>query len=81
MLLAAGLALLALESATPVTVPAQKVDPAETQLICKQTAKTNTRFGKKTCRTKAEWAAIAEQNRRVMEEEMSRPGGYSTSEH
>lgn len=81
MLLAAGLALLALESASQATVPIQKLESADTQLICKQTAKTNTRFGKKTCRTKAEWAAIAEQNRRVMEEEMNKPGGYSTSEH
>jgi len=81
MILAAGLALAALESATPTTLPPQKVSSEDTQLVCKQTAKTNTRFGKKTCRTKAEWAAIAEQNRRIIEDEMSRPGGYNTSEH
>jgi hypothetical protein len=81
MLIAAGLLLLVAESATPTTAVEQVAKVEDTQLICKQTAKTNTRFGKKTCRTKAEWAAIAEQNRRVMEEEMSKPGGYSTSEH
>jgi len=81
MLMAAGLLLVAVESATPTIALEQRAKTEDSQLICKQTAKTNTRFGKKTCRTKAEWAAIAEQNRRVMEEEMSKPGGYSTSEH
>jgi hypothetical protein len=32
--MAAGLALLALESASQATVPVQKIDSAETQLIC-----------------------------------------------
>jgi len=81
MLMAAGLLLVAVESATPSMAVEPPAKTEDTQLICKQTAKTNTRFGKKTCRTKAEWVAIAEQNRRAMEEEMSRPGGYSTSEH
>ena len=46
---------------------------AEDKMICKEQAQTNSRFRKKTCRKKSEWAAIAEENKRSYAEQRDRP--------
>lgn len=64
---AAGVSVMAV---APATAPAK--DPGE-RMVCKRDAKTGTRFKKSTCRTKAEWDQIAEQNKRDFQEQQNRP--------
>ena len=59
---------------TAVTASAQdtsKSDPDE--MICKREKKVNSRFTTQTCHTRAQWAAIAEQNKRDYAESRDRP--------
>ena len=68
--IALGLALVA----TPAVAVAQdqaKADPD--QVVCKREKKVNSRFTTKTCYTRAQWAAIAEQNKRDFAEQRDRP--------
>jgi hypothetical protein len=48
-----------------------KQDPQ--QRVCKQQKQTGTRFTKSTCRTRAEWEAIAEEARRTAAEAFNKP--------
>jgi hypothetical protein len=48
-----------------------KADPQKR--VCKQQKQTGTRFAKTTCRTSAEWEAIAEAARRTAEESFNKP--------
>lgn len=51
-------------------------DPAKPDAekrVCKQQKQTGTRFAKTTCRTRAEWEAIAEAARRTAEESFNKP--------
>lgn len=64
------LATLALFTAGLSDDPA-KPDPQ--QRVCKQQKQTGTRFAKTTCRTRAEWEAIAEAARRTAEESFNKP--------
>lgn len=41
--------------------------------ICKRSKKVNSRFATQICRTKAEWDAIAEANKRDFAEQRDRP--------
>lgn len=43
------------------------------QVICKREKKVNSRFTTRTCHTRAQWAAIAEQNKRDYAETRDRP--------
>ena len=43
------------------------------ELICKREKQTSTRFTKRTCMTKAQWDAMAEENRRNYSEMRDRP--------
>lgn len=74
MLLTPSLALVILQGTTPIVVEGERIRQSSTQVVCKQTAKTNTRFAKRTCRTRAEWDQIAEQNRRDAEDMINKPG-------
>lgn len=74
MLLTPSLAFVILQGTTPIVVEAERLRQNPTQVVCKQTAKTNTRFAKRTCRTRAEWDQIAEQNRRDAEDMINKPG-------
>jgi hypothetical protein len=67
MFLIPALAVMALEPSVPAVQTAIARDDLEV-VVCKTRAKTNTRFGTRTCRTRGEWAAIAEQNRREAED-------------
>ena len=73
MLLSSGLAFVIAQGATPIVVEGQKASQEATQVVCKQAAKTNTRFGKRTCKTRAQWEQISEQNRREAEEVINKP--------
>ncbi|WP_066656162.1 MULTISPECIES: hypothetical protein [unclassified Sphingomonas] len=48
-----------------------KPDPE--QRVCKQQKQTGTRFAKTTCRTRAEWEAIAEAARKTAAESFNKP--------
>lgn len=74
MLLTPSLAFVILQGTTPIVVEGERLRQNPTQVVCKQTAKTNTRFAKRTCRTRAEWDQIAEQNRRDAEDMINKPG-------
>ena len=74
MLLVPSLALAAMQAAAPMAVQPETSQPNSQQLVCKTIAKTNTRVGKRTCRTRAEWEQVAEQSRRGAEEWINRPG-------
>lgn len=43
------------------------------KIVCKQRRQTGTRFTKKTCKTVAEWEAIAENHRAGLKELVDRP--------
>ncbi|MCA1200253.1 hypothetical protein K9B35_19980 [Sphingomonas sp. R647] len=47
--------------------------PDAQQRVCKMHKQTGTRFSKTTCRTRAEWDAIAEAARRTAEESFNKP--------
>lgn len=64
------LTTLALFAAGFADEPA-KPDPQKR--ICKQQKQTGTRFTKTTCRTSAEWEAIAEAARRTAAESFNKP--------
>jgi hypothetical protein len=74
MLLTPSLAFVILQGTTPIVVEGERIRQSPSQVVCKQTAKTNTRFAKRTCRTRAEWEQIAEQNRRDAEDMINKPG-------
>jgi hypothetical protein len=67
----AGLALAAVAFPAIAQTDAPAKDPD--QVICKQEKKPNSRFTTKTCHTRAEWNAIAEQNKRAYSEQRDRP--------
>jgi hypothetical protein len=64
MLLFPTIALLAVEAVSPDLM----VDSDPETVVCKVEAKTNTRFGTRTCHTRSEWKLISEQNRRAARE-------------
>lgn len=43
------------------------------QVICKNQKRTDSRFGTRICHTRAEWVAIAEENKRSYGEQRDRP--------
>ena len=68
--IAIGISLISI----PVAATAQdtaKNDPD--QIVCKREKKVNSRFTTKTCYTRAQWAAMAEQNKRDFGETRDRP--------
>ena len=67
MFLIPALAIMALEPSIPAMQTAIDRDDLEV-VVCKTQAKTNTRFGTRTCRTRAEWKIIAEQKRKEAQE-------------
>ena len=69
--LTAVLATAGAFAATPAAA-AEGAD-AKQRVICKQQVRTGTRFPKKTCMSKGEWDAAAEQAKRQAAEEFSRP--------
>jgi hypothetical protein len=67
MFLIPTLAIMALQPG--VTLGATAIDRNDAEVVvCKTLAKTNTRFGNRTCRTRAEWARISEEQRRNAQE-------------
>lgn len=64
-------------SAAPSFAPAHaeeapSVNPKD-KMVCKRTQKTGTRFYSQTCKTVAQWDALAEQQRRDLRETVDRP--------
>ncbi len=68
---ASTLAAIALSVGAPASLPGETAAPEK--LVCKRRARTGTRFMTKTCRTEAQWDAIAEDNRRALKETVDRP--------
>ena len=67
MFLIPALAIMALQPG--VTLGATAIDRNDAEVVvCKTEAKTNTRFGNRTCRTRAEWRIISEQHRKEAQE-------------
>lgn len=64
MLLTPTIALLAAQALSPDS----KLDSDADTVVCKVEEKTNSRFGARTCHTRAEWKVISEQNRRAARE-------------
>lgn len=58
--------------ATPLQAGKPQADDAD-KVVCKVQAKTNTRFPKKICHTRAEWDRISAQHQREAAEEIERP--------
>lgn len=48
------------------------VDPKD-KMICKRSQKTGTRFYTQTCKTAAQWDALAEEHKRNLREVVDRP--------
>ena len=67
---AVGISLLSTSLAASAQDPG-KSDPDE--IVCKREKKVNSRFTTKTCYTRAQWAAMAEQNKRDYAETRDRP--------
>lgn len=53
--------------------PASDASPELEELVCKSQTGTGTRFKKKTCMTRAQWEAVAEQNKRDYAASRDRP--------
>ena len=68
MLLLPMFALLAAEGDRPIVVEAERLMKGGDVMVCKSQARTNTRFGTRTCHTRAEWKQMAEESRRTAEE-------------
>ncbi len=45
----------------------------DNRLVCRETARTGTRFARRVCKTAAEWRAIEEQSQRDLGEMRDRP--------
>ena len=73
MLLFPTIALLAAQALSPDFT----LDSDPDAVVCKVEAKTNTRFGTRTCHTRAEWQVIAEQNRRAVQERFGAGQGFN----
>ena len=73
------IAIVVAASLLPSTVvraddAAEAVEPkAKDRMVCKRVQRTGTRFYDKTCKTAAQWDAIAEQHRRDAAEMINRP--------
>ena len=74
MLLIPTLAILVVQVERPIVVEGERLKRDPAAVVCKADAKTNTRFSKRTCRTRAEWQQIAEQGRRDAEDMINKPG-------
>lgn len=68
MLLIPVIAILAVQSDRPIVIDAERLSKDGEVMVCKTQARTNTRFGSRTCHTRTEWKQIAEENRRTAEE-------------
>lgn len=73
MLLFPTIALLAV----PVVSSDPILDSDPDVVVCKVETKTNTRFGTRTCHTRAEWKVIAEQNRRAVQDRFGAGQAYN----
>ena len=59
-----------------MTVPALAEEPAKDdreEMVCKVQKRTDSRFTTKTCRTRAQWQEMAEQQKRDYAETRNRP--------
>lgn len=73
-MLALLIAVAAPAGSSPDTGAADQAEAkAKDPMICKEQAQTNSRFRKKICHKKSEWAAIAEENKRNYAEQRDRP--------
>lgn len=59
--------------AAPELPSASDASPEAEELVCKTQTGTGTRFKKKTCMTRAQWEALAEQNKRDYAASRDRP--------
>ena len=73
MLLSPTVALLAAQALSPDLT----TDSDGDVIVCKVEAKTNTRFGTRTCHTRGEWKFISEQNRRAVQERFGAGQAYN----
>ena len=74
-MLISTLGYVVMQASTPIVVEGEmlrKKDPS-TVVVCKQTARTNTRFAKRTCKTRADWDLISEQAKRDAKEMFHAP--------
>lgn len=77
-----GINIVALAAAVSLlpSLPVLAADPADEatvnakdRIVCKRAQRTGTRFKKETCKTVAQWEAMAEQHRRDLSETVNRP--------
>ena len=64
---------LTLVATVPLNAMSAPAEKPEARMICKYSHETGTRFKKRTCRTAAEWEAIAEAHRESLRDTASRP--------
>jgi hypothetical protein len=67
-----ALTVLGLTAAFPAAASASESQDDGERLVCKNQAKTGTRFAKRVCRTRDQWEAMRENARRQAEEEFNR---------
>jgi hypothetical protein len=70
-LVIAAMVALPLLAGTPASAASEKA--AEGKVVCKNKAKTGTRFPSKMCRTRSEWEQISAQNKRDAKEMIDKP--------
>lgn len=63
-----AVAILAAQADHPIVVEADRLMKDGEVMVCKTQARTNTRFGTRTCHTRSEWRQISEESRRTAEE-------------
>lgn len=72
-ILASASLLAAIPAPASANDSATKAVDSKDKMVCKRTQKTGTRFHSQTCKTAAQWEALAEQNKRDASEWINRP--------
>ena len=60
-------------ASVPVAAMSAPAEKPEARMICKYSLQTGTRFKKRTCKTAAEWEAMAEAHREGLRDSANRP--------
>jgi len=73
MWILASLLFLATDVEKPIVVEGSRSKDDPTVVVCKTESNKGSRFRSRTCRTRGDWEAIAEEHKRVYEEYRERP--------
>lgn len=69
----AALTVVSLPAAPALASAEPKAKDKRDEVVCKRQKRTDSRFTKKTCHTRAQWNEIAEQNQRDFAAQRGRP--------